>query len=176
MYKHDKSIGFTLIELLIVIIIIAILAVIGLPQFLNAQDRAKQGQTASNMRTAATAITLYNTENGQYPGGSSVAPTSISTIADDLVPAYLPGLNHEDAWGFDIQYSTNGAITATDANDNVIGGPFSFVLRSPGKGGVFEGLDYVVGNTATFSDDIVIINGFFVRSPVGTQTQAPIAD
>lgn len=56
--------GFTLIELLIVIAIILILIAIALPNFLEAQLRAKTAKAYSEMRTLATAIEALRTERG----------------------------------------------------------------------------------------------------------------
>ena len=56
--------GFTLIELLIVIAIILILIAIALPNFLEAQLRAKTTKAQAEMRTLATAIEGLRTERG----------------------------------------------------------------------------------------------------------------
>jgi prepilin-type N-terminal cleavage/methylation domain-containing protein len=54
--------GFTLIKLLIVVAIIAILAAIAVPDFLEAQTRAKVSRCKSDMRTLATAIEAYTVD------------------------------------------------------------------------------------------------------------------
>ena len=59
--------GFTLIELLIVVAIIAILAAIAVPNFLEAQTRAKVSRTKADMRSVATALESFYVDNNWYP-------------------------------------------------------------------------------------------------------------
>ena len=60
--------AFTLIELLIVVAIIAILAAIAVPNFLEAQTRAKVSRTKADIRSLATAIEAYAVDNNnKYP-------------------------------------------------------------------------------------------------------------
>jgi prepilin-type N-terminal cleavage/methylation domain-containing protein len=56
--KRGRS-AFTLIELLIVVAIIAILAAIAVPNFLEAQVRAKVSRVKTDQRSLATAIEAY---------------------------------------------------------------------------------------------------------------------
>src|SRR5690606_13289706 len=77
--------GFTLIELLIVVAIIGILAAIAVPNFLNAQIRAKVARCQSDMKTIATALEMYRLDEGNYPpwrhnrvtGSDSIHPNQI---------------------------------------------------------------------------------------------------
>jgi prepilin-type N-terminal cleavage/methylation domain-containing protein len=64
---RKKRSGFTLIELLIVVAIIGILAAIAVPNFMNAQIRAKLARVESDLRTLATALTLYKVDHGNAP-------------------------------------------------------------------------------------------------------------
>lgn len=59
--------GFTLIELLIVVAIIAILAAIAVPNFLEAQVRSKVSRVKADHRTLATAIESYYIDHNAYP-------------------------------------------------------------------------------------------------------------
>src|ERR1041385_5635410 len=59
--------GFTLIELLIVVAIIAILAAIAVPNFLEAQTRSKVSRVKADMRSIATALESYQVDWNTYP-------------------------------------------------------------------------------------------------------------
>jgi len=76
-----KNKAFTLIELLIVVAIIAILAAIAVPNFLEAQTRAKVSRCKNDLRAMATAIESYAVDNNKYPtdsgNGNGVNPNFI---------------------------------------------------------------------------------------------------
>lgn len=59
--------GFTLIELLIVVAIIAILAAIAVPNFLEAQTRAKVSRNRADMRSVVTGLEAYAVDQNRYP-------------------------------------------------------------------------------------------------------------
>lgn len=59
--------AFTLIELLIVVAIIAILAAIAVPNFLEAQVRAKVSRAKSDMRSIHTGLEAYKIDTNKYP-------------------------------------------------------------------------------------------------------------
>lgn len=65
--RSSQESGFTLIELLIVVAIIGILAAIAVPNFLNAQIRAKLSRAVSDMKTLETALEMYRLDNNDYP-------------------------------------------------------------------------------------------------------------
>ena len=85
--------AFTLIELLIVIAIIAILAAIALPNFLEAQTRAKVSRAMADMRSMSTAIEAYYVDNNAYPRGRA-AGTEVTTnyvpLSRRVVPLTTP--------------------------------------------------------------------------------------
>lgn len=59
--------AFTLIELLIVIAIILILIAIALPNFLEAQTRAKVTKAKAEMRTVTAALVAYQVDYREFP-------------------------------------------------------------------------------------------------------------
>jgi prepilin-type N-terminal cleavage/methylation domain-containing protein len=66
---QSKQAGFTLVELLIVVIILAILAAIVVPQFSAATTDAQEAALDSNLNAMRSAIELYKVQHGNaYPG------------------------------------------------------------------------------------------------------------
>ena len=86
-----KRKGFTLIELLIVVAIIAILAAIAVPNFLEAQTRARVSRVKADMRTYATAIEAYIVDNNivPYPGSPFSRPAPGGSACCSYTHAWL---------------------------------------------------------------------------------------
>lgn len=74
--------GFTLIELLIVVAIIAILAAIAVPNFLEAQTRSKVSRVKGDQRTLATGLESYYVDNNVYPAWTNDPNNSINNLGD----------------------------------------------------------------------------------------------
>lgn len=68
-----KQSGFTIVELLIVIVVIAILASISIVSYTGIQARAAGTVLQSDLRNAATQLTLDYTYNGTYPSSTTTA-------------------------------------------------------------------------------------------------------
>ena len=87
--------GFTLIELLIVVAIIAILAAIAVPNFLEAQTRAKVSRFMADLRGAATAMEAFAVDNNKYPPPNKVpvgytGSESLDDPPEGAAEGYLP--------------------------------------------------------------------------------------
>ncbi len=102
--KRYSCKAFTLIELLIVVAIIGILAAIAVPNFLNAQVRAKIARVDSDLRTLAVAMDSYRIDRGAYPpdwigaGGGSVQEKGFIRAMYNLTTpvAYLSSVDLSD--------------------------------------------------------------------------------
>ena len=100
--------AFTLIELLIVVAIIAILAAIAVPNFLEAQMRSKVSRAKADMRSLATAVEAYSVDHNTYPtysnpeeeliGGLTSLTSPLAYISaiprDALGPSYYPSASN----------------------------------------------------------------------------------
>jgi type IV pilus assembly protein PilA len=111
--KRQDEGGFTLIELLVVVLIIAILAAIAIPIFLNQRKKAYMADVQSTLRNAATAAESYATSNDP-PGSydefdesadltdvreSSTQTLSAADTATDYCITVVDTRLEGDAWG-----------------------------------------------------------------------------
>lgn len=76
--------GFTLVELLVVVVILGILAGVGIQQFGNVQERARQSAHEANVKVLTSAAQMYALLEGVQDA------TKITKDSNDqLVPYYL---------------------------------------------------------------------------------------
>jgi len=102
---HPKK-AFTLIELLIVVAIIGILAAIAVPNFLNAQIRAKVARCEADQRSIGTALETYRLDqNGYPPGGASLALLGLDKLTSPT--PYMSSLPH-DPFEFKTEVTAGG--------------------------------------------------------------------
>jgi general secretion pathway protein G len=158
-----KRRGFTLIELLIVVAIIGIIVAIAIVNMINAIQRAKQKRSMADMKTLATSIEAYATDQNFYPAAAGFTlpegltlPTGTFGPASALIsPTYIRAVPLVDGWNSFFLYGTN--VSRSD-----------FALCSAGADGIPETAP-AGGGTTDFNADIILVDGTFVQFPEGAQ-------
>ncbi len=91
--KHQVQKGFTLVELLIVVIILAILAAIVVPQFAASTDDARISSLDSTLSNMRSAIDLYRQQHTAYPGELTAIGAPVTCTAGTAAAATATGRN-----------------------------------------------------------------------------------
>ncbi len=129
--------AFTLIELLIVVAIIGILAAIAVPNFLNAQTRAKIARVIADQKSVATALEQYRMDKNSYPpDATNRRPTGLYMLTFPV--AYIttiprdPFLSVQDR-GMAIDQTPNGPFFAmgTDTESDNKRGTYALAAAGP---------------------------------------------
>jgi len=109
--------GVTLIEMMVVLVIIAIVAAIVVPNVIGRPDEARAAVAQTDIRAIGSALELYRLDNRAYPTTSQglaalvEAPTSPPAPGNWVEGGYLDGLP-QDPWGNDYLYLSPGAGNA----------------------------------------------------------------
>ena len=127
-----KASGFTLIELMITIVVVAILAAIAVPSYIQYIQRGKISEAVSNLSGARLQLEKYYADNRKYDNGTS-----------GTCGVAMPS-------GGNAQYFT---ITCVSGNANALGDQ-TYTITATGLGGV-AGFQYTLHEsnvrTSTFT-------------------------
>lgn len=86
-FTAARESGFTLVELLIVVIILAILAAIVVPQFSATTEDAKQSAYVSNLSSLRAVTELYRQQHGVYPGNAAAVAATCTNGTNQVAAA-----------------------------------------------------------------------------------------
>ena len=159
-----KNRGFTLIEVLVVVAIVGILTLIGIWNYYNSIQRARQKRTMADMRAVGEAWEARAIDTHAYNAAGFTMPATtlnFDTVKGMLTPTYIRIMPSVDGWGAAFEFDT----------DQPVGGPAAqtYAIRSAGRDGIFQTGSYAQGAITDFDCDIVYSNGSFVTWPEGNQ-------
>jgi general secretion pathway protein G len=146
--QRRSDAGFSMVELLVVLVFISIIAGIAINGGYYAFDASRTSRTVAQLRGVADAITKYQTDNSNLPGGG-LQP--VSAIAAIIAPTQS-NFPTKDGWDNPIYYER--IVTA--------GGSLTFRLYSYGKDGASDGV--ITGTWVDWYSDIVVEGSSFVQT------------
>lgn len=110
--SHES--GITLIEMMVVLVIIAVVAALIVPNVIGRPDEARATVAATDIRTISSALEVYRLDNGAYPTTEQglmalvKKPTTRPEPANWHGEGYLPQLP-VDPWGNPYVYQSPAA-------------------------------------------------------------------
>jgi type IV pilus assembly protein PilA len=123
--KERREGGFTLIELLVVILIIAILAAIAIPVFLNQRKKGWISQTESALKNAATAQESWLTTSptGTYTSDVGELKSEGLKMAPDVDPNLTVVVASGTRYCMTAFHTSIGSADGTYTYDSDVGAP-----------------------------------------------------
>ena len=110
---QSRSRGFTLIEIMVVVVILAVLGALVVPNVLDKVDQARVTRAKSDIQAIETALDLYRLDNFKYPTTDQGLQALVTQPADPSLTNYRAGGYLKslpiDPWNGPYQYLSPGA-------------------------------------------------------------------
>ncbi len=124
--------GFTLVELLVVIVVLAVLAAIVLPKFMDSSTRSKESSLHTDLKLLRNAISVFQADIGKYPSAladlAETDPTKVKDKDGTVVKAadwhgpYIEAVPKDPIGGADFTYTAATGKVASSATGNGLDG------------------------------------------------------
>lgn len=124
--------GFTLVELLVVIVVLAVLAAIVLPKFMDSSARSKESSLRTDLKLLRNAISVFQADIGKYPYSlADLAETDPSKVKDkdgNVVKAsdwhgpYIESVPKDPISNADFNYNAATGKVTSSATGNALDG------------------------------------------------------
>jgi prepilin-type N-terminal cleavage/methylation domain-containing protein len=108
----QKNQGFTIVELLIVIVVIGILAGLVITTYNGIQQKARNTERTTDLKTFQSQLEAYYANNGRYPANSDLGGTSATNVT--FIAGNMKGMDKEtmrDPKGASGDFSLNTGAT-----------------------------------------------------------------
>ena len=119
--------GFTLVEIMLVILIVALLASIAIPNVLRARINAHDASAQTALKAISTAMETYLSANNAYP-------PDMTTLVDATPPYlqvdYFTGTHNGFTFTLDSLSNELYSVTAVPASPNLGSGSFTISTGS----------------------------------------------
>ena len=115
MIRRNTRRAFTLIELLLVMVILAVLAAVVVPKFVNRGDDARRSATITSISNLETAMDAFEVDNGRYPlndEGLAALVDSPAALTSSWKGPYIKKVPL-DGWGADFMYRYPSTLNAS---------------------------------------------------------------
>lgn len=129
---RERRRGFTLVELLVVIVVLAVLAAIVLPKFMDSSARSKESSLKADLKLIRNAISAFQADTAKYPNAlADLVETDKANVkvtgggivsASDWHGPYLEAVPTDPIGGAAFTYDSTTGKVSSSATGNALDG------------------------------------------------------